>query len=74
MTYPKWVSRGHGLGEILCLDEAEEAAVLAPKEEQRTGNRLVTWAEVVTEMTAADAHREQEATPRKKPGRKPKVQ
>lgn len=32
MSYPKWVSRGHAIGQILCLNEDEEAAVNAERE------------------------------------------
>lgn len=30
MSYPKWVSRGYGLGDVLCLNAEEEAALLTP--------------------------------------------
>lgn len=32
MDYPKWVSRGFGMGEILCANADEEAAVNAERE------------------------------------------
>lgn len=27
--YPKWVTRAHGIGPVLCLNEEEEAQLLA---------------------------------------------
>lgn len=68
MTYPKWVSRGYGLGEILCRDEAEEAAVHADL-------KAFTSADVGTAMvTAATTDAATVLAARKKPGPKPKVQ
>lgn len=32
MSYPKWVNRGYGLGDILCRDADEEAAVHAERD------------------------------------------
>lgn len=43
MSYPKWVSRGYGLGEILCLNEAEEAAVLKPAEPAAEPQKAAEW-------------------------------
>lgn len=38
MTYPKWVSRGADIGEILCLNAEEEAAVNAERDERENGD------------------------------------
>lgn len=34
MSYPKWVGRGFGIGEVLCLNEEEEAAILKDRAER----------------------------------------
>jgi len=35
MSYPKWVSRGYGMGDILCTNEDDEKAVLKDAEDRK---------------------------------------
>ena len=65
--YPKWVSRGHGMGQILCRNEAEEAEV-----HKDNAARERPFAETVSSVVVTVEP--VEAIPaRKKPGPKPKV-
>lgn len=68
MTYPKWVSRGHDIGVVLCLDEAEEAKLLADwaRRDEPAAAVQIDVKDVESVMAAA-------APERKKPGPKPKV-
>lgn len=76
-SYPKWVSRGYGLGEILCLDEAEEKAVHADNDARSKPAQAKS--ESVEEPEAPEAPAptagpvEPQVPERKKPGRKPKA-
>jgi hypothetical protein len=67
MSYPKWVKRGYGIGDVLCLNAEEEAAIHADTAARAIGE--------VTELTAAINREYEEAQPvaRKKPGPKPKA-
>lgn len=66
MSYPKWVSRGHGIGEVLCLNEDEEAAMHAERAQRE--------APQIEESKGPEAQAEAQVAPeRKKPGRPPKV-
>ena len=71
--YPKWVSRGHGMGQILCLNAEDEAAVHADREarENPAPVELVVQKPKVAapEFTQEEPYSHQ----RKKPGPKPKV-
>lgn len=53
MSYPKWVSRGYGLGDILCRDKDEEDAVLNPAAaDEATGEGEPTVEELRAKLDA----------------------
>ena len=67
MSYPKWVSRGYGMGEILCLNADDEAAVDA----ERAEREKPAEAAVAQPHDATDT--DEVGPARKKPGPKPKA-
>jgi hypothetical protein len=77
--YPKWVSRGHGIGQILCLNQLEEDTVNSERE-AREGtppkfNIPAEAVQIIREEVPLDEFVELPTTivMRKKPGPKPKV-
>lgn len=68
MSYPKWVSRGYGLGEILCLTAEEEAAVIAARDGLMTFRVPEPGSVEITSIGGGGGGEQ-----RKKPGPKPKV-
>lgn len=56
MSYPKWVGRGYGLGDVLCASAEEESAVMADNEaRQKAADDAAAELDAAKKKAADDA-------------------